>query len=112
MRPSTVFTLILTALLTGVHATVTLADSTTAATTDSQTSQSMHAASKNNGAGWSSTPSAVSRHKAPDCEGPVPSNGSVTALLSRIARLPGNAQGKQCPIPPVPDHPSSQEPHE
>ncbi|MDO9119842.1 MAG: hypothetical protein Q7U39_17940 [Nitrospira sp.] len=112
MKLSTILTIILTALLTEGHATFTLADSPPAAITDSQASQSLNAASKNNGAGWSSTPAPVSQGKAPDCEGTVPSNGVVTALLSRIVRSPGNTQGKQCPIPPVPDHPSSQEPHE
>lgn len=114
MRPSTVFTftVIITTFLTGVHATVTLADSPTAVTTDSLDPQSVNAASRNNRASGSSTPAAVSQGKAPDCEGTVPSNGVVTALLSRIVRLPGNTQGKQCPIPPVPDHRFSQEPHE
>jgi|CXWL01.1.fsa_nt_gi hypothetical protein len=112
MRPAIAPTIILTALLTGGHTTFTLADSPAVSTTESQDSQSMNAASKNNGAGGSSTPTAISQGKAPDCEGTVPSNGVVTALLSRIVRLPGNTQGKQCPIPPVPDHRSSQEPHE
>jgi len=109
MRPAIVFTSILTALLTAGHATFTLADSPTAATTESQ---SVNAAPRNIGASGLSTPPAVSQAKAPDCEGTLPPNGVVTALLNRIVRLPGNTQGKQCPIPPVPDHRSSQEPHE
>ena len=100
MRPSTVFTIILTTLLTGTHPTFTLADSPASSTTDSQ---SIHAAFKNNDASGSSTPAAVSKGLAPDCEGKVPSNGIVTALLSRIVRSPSITQGKQCPIPPVPD---------
>lgn len=112
MRPSAVFTIIFTAVLTGAPPTFTFADSPGASTTDSQASQSMNAASRNNGASGASTPAAVSQGKAPDCEGTVPSNGVVTALLSRIVRLSSNTQGKQCPIPPVPDHRFSQEPHE
>lgn len=112
MRPAIVRTIILTALLTGGHSAHALADSPAGSTTDSQASQSMNAASRNNGASGSSTPAAVSQGKAPDCEGTVPSNGVVTALLSRIASLSSNTQGKQCPIPPVPDHRFSQEPQE
>jgi len=109
MSPAIVLTIILTALLTGGHSALVLADSPATGTSESQ---SMNAASRNNGATESSTPAAVSQGKAPDCEGTLPPNGVVTALLSRIVRLPGNAHGKQCPIPPVPNHPSSQEPHE
>ena len=109
MRLSTIFTIVLTAFLTGVQATVTLADSPAPPTTESQ---SVNASLRNNGATESSTPAAVSQGKALDCEGQIPSNGVVTALLSRIVRSPGNTQGKQCPIPPVSDHRSSQEPHE
>lgn len=112
MRPAIVLTIILTALLTGGPSARALADSPPASTTDSPASPSMNAASSNDGASGSSTPAAVIQSKAPDCEGTVPSSGVVTALLSRIVRSPGNTQGKQCPIPPVPDHPSSQEPHE
>jgi hypothetical protein len=112
MRPAIVLTIILTALLTGGHTTLTLANSPAVSPTESQDSQSMNAASRNDGAGGASTPTAVSQGKAPDCEGTLPPNGVVTALLSRIVRLPGNAQGKQCPIPPVPNYPFSQEPHE
>ena len=109
MRPAIVLTIILATLLTGGHMAFALADSPTAATI---ASHSLNAASSTNGATEPSAPAAVSQGKAPDCEGTAPSNGVVTALLSRIVRLPGNAHGKQCPIPPVPDHLVSQEPHE
>ncbi|NOS78713.1 MAG: hypothetical protein HOP35_12285 [Nitrospira sp.] len=107
MRPAIVLTIILATLLTGVH--LALADSPTAATINSH---SLNAASRNSGAAESSTPAAVAQGKTPDCEGTLPPNGVVTALLSRIIRSPGHTQGKQCPIPPVPDHRVSQEPHE
>jgi len=109
MRSSTVLTFVIATLLMGFHPIPTLADSPTAATTESQ---SVNAASRSNSASGSSTPAAVSQGKAPDCEGTVPSNGVVNALLSRIVRSSTTTPGKQCPIPPVPDHHSSQEPHE
>lgn len=109
MRPAIVLIIILATLLTGVHVAFALADAPTAATIDSQ---SLNAASRNSGAAELNTPVAVTHGKIPDCEGTVPANGVVTALLSRIVRLPGNAHGKQCPIPPVLDHRVSQEPHE
>jgi hypothetical protein len=113
MKPSTILTIILTALLTGIQASITLADSPGASTTDSQALQVMTSALKQkNGPGRSSAPEDFSQGKAPDCEGTVPSNGVVTALLSRIVRSPSIAPGKQCPIPPVPDHRLSQELHE
>ncbi len=109
MKLSTIFTFALTTFLTGVQATFTWADSPTPPATESQ---SVNASLRNNGGTESSIHAAVSQEKAPDCEGQIPFNGVVTALLSRIVRSPGNTQGKQCPIPPVPDHRSSQELHE
>jgi muramidase (phage lysozyme) len=46
-----------------------------------------------------------------DCDGYRPSTGSVTALLRKIVHTSSTPRGVQCPIPPVPDHSTTQEPH-
>lgn len=47
----------------------------------------------------------------PDCDEQPPSPGSVTAMLNRLIRTATAVRGVQCPIPPIPDLPTTQEPH-
>ena len=51
------------------------------------------------------------RSSNPDCNGTVQTAGSVTALLSRLARSAEVARGVQCPIPEVPEKSASEELH-
>lgn len=111
MRPSTVLAIILTILLTTSPSAHALVDYPAPSRVNADVSDSTNAPFNNSTAIESATSSAIPKGNIPDCEGTVPSSGVVTALLSRIVRSPGNTHGKQCPIPPVPDHPSSEEPH-
>ena len=45
----------------------------------------------------------IQKNRAQDCDGEAPSTGSVTALLSRLVRSSGVAQGKYCSMPPGPE---------
>lgn len=113
MRPTITLYIVFATLLMGGHVEFALADSPVAPTADFQGSHSANTPASNSGAIETGSVVPALQGKTPDCEGTVPSStGIVTALLSRIVRHPGNAPGKQCPIPPVPDHHVSQEPHE
>jgi hypothetical protein len=106
MRQPKFVRLIVISLLVGFPPTYTAAASTNASTTESLDPHlpSQHASiATNTSQPPATTAGVIQTHRAQDCDGEAPSTGSVTALRSRLVRLSTLTQGKQCPMPPVPE---------
>lgn len=70
--------------------------------TNSDTATSQQSHSRSGGDGMSA---------APECDGLPSSTGTVMARISRFVRSSVAVHAVQCPIPPVPDRSTQQEPH-